>query len=68
MMIFPNRTKTSKTYENNRDNIVEEKLRGERIIREAEKDANKFNWNLADEESDSEINDKLNELKGVLNG
>ena len=67
-MIFPNRTKTSKTYENNRDNIVEEKLRGERIIREAEKDANKFNWNLADEESDSEINDKLNELKGVLNG
>ena len=62
MLIFPNRSKTDKTYENNRELIVEEKRRGDRIFREAEKEANKFVWKLQDEESDSEVNDKMNEL------
>ena len=36
IQIYPNRTKTENTYENNRDNIVEDKRRHERLIREAE--------------------------------
>ena len=62
--IYPNRTKTEKTYENDRDNIVETKQRHERLIREAENQTNDVWKNINDEESDEELADKIAELLG----
>jgi len=61
--VYPNKSKTDKTYENDRDNIVETKLRHERLLKEAEQQKDD-NWRLDDEESDEEIALKLRELLG----
>ena len=63
IQIYPNRSKTDKTYENDRDNIVETKQRHERLLREAENQKEDI-WKLEDEESDEEIAHKLCELLG----
>lgn len=62
LSIYPNRSKTDKTYENNRENIVQMKRRNDRLSKEAI-EANKFVWKLQDEESDDEVQAKLNRLK-----
>ena len=61
--IYPNRTKTDVTYENNRENIVETKNRLERQIRENDKQKVDV-WKLEDEESDEEVAAKMRELLG----
>lgn len=64
IMIFPNRSKTDTTYENNRDNIVEQKRRHERLLLEAEKVKEDI-WRLEDEESDEEMQQRIRELRGT---
>ena len=63
IQIYPNRSKTEKTYENDRENIVETKKRHERLLREAENQKDDV-WRLTDEESDEEIATKMRELLG----
>ena len=63
IQIYPNRTKTEKTYENDREKIVETKQRHERLLRKA--DNQKVDvWKLEDEESDEEIAAKMRDLFG----
>ena len=48
------RQKTEKTYENNREAILELKKRQEKMVKEAEA-AQEFKWKLEDRESDDEV-------------
>ena len=61
--IYPNRSKTSKTYENDRDNIMESKARNERLLKLNENQKEEI-WKFEDEESDEEFANKLRELLG----
>ena len=63
LFIYPMRQKTEKTYENNREAILELKKRQERAIKEAEA-AQEFKWKLEDKESDSEMEEKMRKLRG----
>lgn len=64
IQIYPNRGKTEKTYENDREKIVETKLRHERLLRKAENQKEDIWRKLEDEESDEEIAQKMRELFG----
>ena len=55
--------KSEKTYENNREAILEMKKRQDKLIKDAEA-AQEFKWKLEDKESDTEINEKMAKLKG----
>lgn len=63
LFIYPMRQKTEKTYENNREAILELKKRQEKAIKEAEA-AQEFKWKLEDKESDSEMEEKMRKLRG----
>ena len=58
LQIYPNRTKTEKTYENDRDNIVETKNKNERLRRLAMLNTTDI-WHIDDVESDEEIAEKM---------
>lgn len=54
LFIYPMRNKTEKTYENNREAILDMKKRQEKLIKEAEQAA-EFKWKLEDRDSDEEV-------------
>ena len=63
LQIYPNRSKTDKTYENDRDNIVETKIRHKHLLRQSENQKDDI-WKIDEEESDEEIAEKMRKLFG----